>query len=157
MLDIKRIRNDFEATKERLQTRGVAAEELDNLKELDEKRRELIQESEHLKKHRNDVSAQIAEKKRNKEDASEAIAAMQKVGGDIKKIDAELETLEEQVNAIAAGLPNLPHPSLPVGEDEESNVLVRKWGEPTAFDFEPQPHWDLGADLGSWILSAELK
>jgi len=148
MLDIKRIRNDFEATKERLQTRGVAAEELDNLKELDEKRRELIQESEHLKKHRNDVSAQIAEKKRNKEDASEAIAAMQKVGGDIKKIDAELETLEEQVNAIAAGLPNLPHPSLPVGEDEESNVLVRKWGEPTAFDFEPQPHWDLGADLG---------
>lgn len=148
MLDIKRIRNDFDAVKERLQTRGVAAEELDNLKELDEKRRELIQESEHLKKHRNDVSAQIAEKKRNKEDASDAIAAMQKVGGDIKKIDTELDKLEVQVNDIAAGLPNLPHPSLPVGEDEESNVEVRKWGEPTAFDFEPQPHWELGTDLG---------
>ena len=148
MLDIKRIRNDFEATKERLQTRGVAAEELDKLKELDENRRELIQESENLKKQRNDTSAQIAEKKRNKEDASDAIAAMQKVGGDIKKIDTELDKLEEQVNDIAAGLPNLPHPSLPIGEDEDSNVEVRKWGEPTAFDFEPQPHWDLGTNLG---------
>ncbi|GEK90108.1 seryl-tRNA synthetase [Alkalibacterium putridalgicola] len=148
MIDIKRIRNDFETTKKRLQTRGVAAEELDNLKALDEKRRELIQESEKLKKHRNDVSAQIAEKKRNKEDASETIAAMQEVGGQIKTIDADLEKLEEQVNEIAAGLPNLPHSSLPVGEDEESNVEVRKWGEPNAFDFEPKPHWDLGADLG---------
>ncbi|SFC74247.1 seryl-tRNA synthetase [Alkalibacterium subtropicum] len=148
MIDIKRIRNDFETTKERLQTRGVAAEELDDLKELDEKRRELIQKSEKLKKHRNDVSAQIAEKKRNKEDASEAIAAMQKVGGDIKTIDADLEKLEEQVNEIAAGLPNMPHDSLPVGEDEESNVEVRKWGEPATFDFEPKPHWDLGPELG---------
>jgi seryl-tRNA synthetase len=148
MIDIKRIRNDFETTKKRLQTRGVAAEELDNLKALDEKRRELIQESEKLKKHRNDVSAQIAEKKRNREDASETIAAMQEVGGQIKTIDADLEKLEEQVNEIAAGLPNRPQSSLPVGEDEESNVEVRKWGEPNAFDFEPKPHWDLGADLG---------
>ena len=148
MLDIKRFRNDFEATKERLKTRGVDPAELDRLKELDEKRRELIQESEQLKKHRNDVSGQIAEKKRNKENADDAIAAMKKVGEDIKTIDADLEKLEEQVNEIASGLPNLPHSSLPVGEDEESNVEVRKWGEPTQFDFEPQPHWDLGTSLG---------
>ncbi|OJF97077.1 serine--tRNA ligase [Alkalibacterium sp. 20] len=148
MLDIKRIRNDFEATKERLGTRGVAAEELDHLKALDENRRELIQKSEHLKKHRNEVSADIAEKKRNKEDAQDAIAAMKKVGAEIKAIDADLELLEEQVNAVAAGLPNLPHPSIPVGADEESNIEVRKWGKPTEFDFEPQPHWDLGTSLG---------
>lgn len=148
MLDIKRIRNDFEETKARLETRGVPAEELDQLKALDEKRRELLQESEQLKKHRNDVSAQIAEKKRNKEDADEAIAAMKEVGEEIKTIDADLEKLEVQVNDLAAGLPNLPNASVPVGPDEDSNIEVRKWGEPTAFDFEPQPHWDLGTSLG---------
>ncbi|HAJ70411.1 MAG: serine--tRNA ligase [Alkalibacterium sp.] len=148
MLDIKRIRNDFEETKKRLESRGVKADELNELKRLDEKRRECIQKSEKLKKYRNDVSAQIAEKKRNKEDASEVIAAMKKVGGDIKEIDVELEKLKEGIHNISAGLPNLPHPSLPVGEDEESNVLIRKWGEPKTFEFEPQPHWDLGTDLG---------
>lgn len=115
---------------------------------MDEKRRELLQESEQLKKHRNDVSAQIAEKKRNKEDADEAIAAMKEVGEEIKTIDADLEKLEVQVNDLAAGLPNLPNASVPVGPDEDSNIEVRKWGEPTAFDFEPQPHWDLGTSLG---------
>lgn len=148
MLDIKRIRNDFEETKARLETRGVPAEELDQLKALDEKRRELLQESERLKKHRNDVSAQIAEKKRNKEDAKDAIAAMKDVGAEIKTIDTDLEQLEKQVNDIAAGLPNLPNASIPVGPDEDSNIEVRKWGQPTVFDFEPQPHWDLGTSLG---------
>lgn len=148
MIDIKRIRNDFEATKERLETRGVAAEEVDQLKALDEKRRELLQKSEQLKQYRNDVSAEIAEKKRNKEDADDTIAAMKEVGADIKAIDADLEQLEAQLHAVAAGLPNLPHHSIPVGVDEESNIEVRKWGEPTEFDFEPQPHWDLGTALG---------
>lgn len=94
------------------------------------------------------MSAQIAEKKRNKEDADEAIAAMKEVGEEIKTIDADLEKLEVQVNDLAAGLPNLPNASVPVGPDEDSNIEVRKWGEPTAFDFEPQPHWDLGTSLG---------
>lgn len=147
MIDIKLIRNDFDAVKERLQTRGVNPSELDELKELDERRRELIQKSEKLKKERNDVSEQIAQKKRNKENADEAIAAMKQVGADIKAIDAELDELEEKTQAIASGLPNLPHPSLPIGEDEESNEEVRKWGDLPEFDFEPKAHWDLGADL----------
>jgi seryl-tRNA synthetase len=147
MIDIKLIRNDFDAVKERLQTRGVNPSELDELKELDERRRELIQKSEKLKKERNDVSEQIAQKKRNKENAGEAIAAMKQVGADIKAIDAELDELEEKTQAIASGLPNLPHPSLPIGEDEESNEEVRKWGDLPKFDFEPKAHWDLGADL----------
>ena len=147
MIDIKLIRNDFDAVKERLQTRGVNPSELDELKELDERRRELIQKSEKLKKERNDVSDQIAQKKRNKENADEAIAAMKQVGADIKAIDAELDEIEENTQAIASGLPNLPHPSLPIGEDEESNEEIRKWGNLPEFDFKPKAHWDLGADL----------
>lgn len=147
MIDIKLIRNDFEQVKERLLTRGVDPKELDNLKEWDEKRRELIQKSEQLKKERNQTSEEIAKKKRNKENADDAIAAMKQVGSDIKAIDNELEEIEEKTTAIASGLPNLPHPSIPVGEDEDANEEVRKWGEVKAFDFEPKPHWDLGTDL----------
>lgn len=147
MIDIKLIRNDFEQVKERLLTRGVDPKELDNLKEWDEKRRELIQKSEQLKKERNQTSEEIAKKKRNKENADDAIAAMKQVGSDIKAIDNELEEIEEKTTAIASGLPNLPHPSIPVGEDEDANEEVRKWGEVKTFDFEPKPHWDLGTDL----------
>lgn len=147
MLDIKRIRNEFEEVKSRLESRGVSGEELDRLKELDEKRRELIQESERLKKERNEVSGQIAQKKRNKENADDAIASMKNVGAEIKSIDDQLEEIAEQVKTIASGLPNLPHPSLPIGEDEESNEEIRKWGDVPEFAFEPKPHWDLGTDL----------
>lgn len=147
MIDIKLIRNDFEQVKDRLITRGVDAQELDNLKKWDEQRRNLIQKSEQLKKQRNETSEEIAKKKRNKEDADDAIAAMKQVGSDIKAIDSELQEIEEKTTAIASGLPNLPHPSIPVGEDEEANEEVRKWGEIKSFDFEPKPHWDLGTDL----------
>lgn len=148
MLDVKLFRNHFDEVKAKLKTRGVNEEELNSLKDLDEKRRELIQDSERLKKERNEVSEEIANKKRNKEDANEAIAAMKKVGADIKAIDAELVEVADQFTTIAAGIPNLPHPSLPIGEDEESNEEVRKWGELPEFDFEAKPHWDLGTDLG---------
>lgn len=148
MLDVKLFRNNFDEVKAKLKTRGVNEEELNSLKDLDEKRRELIQDSERLKKERNEVSEEIANKKRNKEDANEAIAAMKKVGADIKAIDAELVEVADQFTTIAAGIPNLPHPSLPIGEDEELNEEVRKWGELPEFDFEAKPHWDLGTDLG---------
>lgn len=149
MLDIKMIRNNFDQVKNKLETRGVNPEELDNLKALDERRREAIQESERLKKHRNEVSDEIAAKKRNKENADEAIASMQKVGADIKRIDKELEEVEGQFQAIADGLPNLPHESLPIGADEESNKEVRSWGNGAndKYDFEPKPHWEIGTDL----------
>lgn len=149
MLDIKLIRTEFDQVKEKLVTRGVDPNELTALKELDEKRRALIQESERLKKTRNEVSDEIATKKRNKENADEAIEAMKKVGADIKRIDQELEEVETKFQDIADGLPNLPHESLPVGEDEESNLEVRNWGNGNndQYDFEPKPHWKIGADL----------
>ena len=158
MLDVKRIRNDFDALAEKLATRGVAAETLNELKELDVKRRELLIKSEELKAQRNIASDGIAQAKRNKEDASEQIAAMQKVSAAIKEIDAELATIDEKLNAIVVTLPNTPNDSVPVGADEDENVEVRRWGTPRDFDFEVKAHWDLGEDLGilDWERGAKV-
>ena len=158
MLDVKRIRNDFDALAEKLATRGVAAETLNELKELDVKRRELLIKSEELKAQRNIASDGIAQAKRNKEDASEQIAAMQKVSAEIKEIDAELAAIDEKLNAIVVTLPNTPNDSVPVGADEDENVEVRRWGTPRDFDFEVKAHWDLGEDLGilDWERGAKV-
>lgn len=147
MLDLKRIRTDFDAVAEKLATRGVAAETLAEIKELDEKRRELLVKSEELKAERNLSSAAIAQAKRNKEDATEQIAAMQEVSAAIKTIDADLAQIDEKLQAIIQVLPNTPHDSVPVGADEEENVEVRRWGTPRQFDFDVKAHWDLGEDL----------
>ncbi|MFU2203971.1 serine--tRNA ligase [Streptococcus hyovaginalis] len=158
MLDIKRIRNDFDAVAEKLATRGVAAETLAELKDLDAKRRQLLITSEELKAERNLASDKIAQAKRNKEDASEQIAAMQKVSADIKAVDAELAEIDDKLTAIITILPNTPHDSVPVGADEDDNVEVRRWGTPRDFDFEPKAHWDLGENLGilDWERGAKV-
>ncbi|HEM6116096.1 serine--tRNA ligase [Streptococcus pluranimalium] len=158
MLDIKRIRNDFDNVAEKLATRGVAAETLTELKDLDAKRRQLLTKSEELKAERNLASDKIAQAKRNKEDASEQIAAMQKVSADIKAVDAELAEIDDKLTAIITILPNTPHDSVPVGADEEENLEVRRWGTPREFDFEPKAHWDLGEDLGilDWERGAKV-
>ena len=147
MLDIKRIRTDFDGVSSKLATRGVTAESLENIKELDAKRREILVTVEELKAERNTVSAEIAQAKRNKENVDDKIAAMQKLSADVKNLDAELLEIDEKLNAILAVLPNTPHDSVPVGVDEEENVEVRRWGTPREFNFEPKAHWDLGEDL----------
>ncbi len=147
MLDIKRIRTDFDGVSSKLATRGVTAECLENIKELDAKRREILVTVEELKAERNTVSAEIAQAKRNKENVDDKIAAMQKLSADVKNLDAELLEIDEKLNAILAVLPNTPHDSVPVGVDEEENVEVRRWGTPREFNFEPKAHWDLGEDL----------
>lgn len=147
MLDIKRIRTDFDGVAEKLATRGVAAETLANIKELDAKRREILVTVEELKAERNTVSAEIAQAKRNKENADDKIAAMQKLSADVKNLDAQLLEIDEELNAILTVLPNTPHDSVPVGADEKENVEVRRWGTPREFTFEPKAHWDLGEDL----------
>ena len=147
MLDIKRIRTDFDGVASKLTTRGVTAESLENIKELDAKRREILVTVEELKAERNTVSAEIAQAKRNKENVDDKIAAMQKLSAEVKNLDAELLEIDEKLNAILAVLPNTPHDSVPVGVDEEENVEVRRWGTPREFNFEPKAHWDLGEDL----------
>ena len=147
MLDIKRIRNDFDAVAAILANRGVSQETLAELKELDAERRQLLIKSEEAKAERNIASAAIAQAKRNKEDASEQIAAMQTLSADIKASDAKLAEIDEKLNTIVTVLPNTPHDSVPVGADEDENVEVRRWGTPRDFDFEVKAHWDLGEDL----------
>ncbi|KRL78704.1 seryl-tRNA synthetase [Ligilactobacillus equi DSM 15833 = JCM 10991] len=147
MLDMKMIRQNPDEIKARLATRGVQAETIDELLAQDKKRRELVGQSESLKQERNTVSEAIAQAKRNKEDASEQIAAMREVGSKIKALDEELATVEAKVKDMAARLPNLPNPTIPVGADEEANVELRKVGTPRQFDFEPKAHWDIAEDL----------
>ena len=158
MLDIKKIRSDFDEVAKKLATRGVAKEKLQALHDLDIKRRELIVKSEELKAQRNQVSDEIAAVKRAKGDASSQIAAMQKVSGDIKAIDAELEEVKTEINDIVVMLPNIPNPLDPIGPDEDSNEEQRRWGTPREFDFEPQAHWDLGEklDILDWDRGAKV-
>ncbi|MDN6640010.1 MAG: serine--tRNA ligase [Tetragenococcus sp.] len=147
MLAVKTIREHFDEVKEKLQTRGVPEENLTEFLRLDKERRNLLVETEEKKKYRNNVSEKIAEAKRNKEDTSEQIAEMREVGSKIKSLDNEITTIDEKLNAIATSLPNLPHDSVPVGEDENDNVEVRKWSTPPSFDFEPKNHWDIAENL----------
>lgn len=148
MLDLKQLRTNFAAAQAKLATRGVDAAVLDKMKELDEQRRELLVQVEEEKAKRNTVSAEIAQAKRNKEDATDKIAAMQALSAEIKELDSRLNSIDQELQEILVTLPNLPHDSVPVGEDEEDNVEIRRWGQAPEFDFEPKAHWDLGEDLG---------
>ena len=147
MLDIKKLRNDYEETAKKLANRGVKQEVLDTFMSLDEKRRKLLVESEKLKKYRNEVSGMIASLKRNKEDADTKIKEMREVGDEIKVKDDQLEKIDSQIEDIASGLPNLPHESVPVGDDEADNLEIRKWGTPKVFDFDVKSHWDIAEAL----------
>ncbi|WP_062350943.1 serine--tRNA ligase [Bacillus kwashiorkori] len=148
MFDIKLLRNNLEEVKEKLKFRGEDLTDLGKFEELDQTRRKLIIESEALKNRRNDVSAQIAILKREKQDASELITEMRKVGEEIKKYDEQLTVIEAELNHLLLTIPNLPHESVPVGETEDDNVEIRKWGDIPNFNFEPKPHWDIATNLG---------
>ena len=158
MLDIKQIRNQFDEVEAKLKTRGVASEKLYELRDFDAKRRELIIETEDLKKQRNEASEAIGLAKRNKEDASTAIAQMQEVSSQIKALDSELTFFDEKVTGILETLPNIPADDVPIGADEVDNVEVKRVGEVPNFDFEPQAHWDLGEKLGilDWERGAKV-
>lgn len=147
MLDIKYLRNNYEEITEKLKFRGEDLSDLENFGELDKRRREIIAEVESLKAKRNETSKQISVMKREKKDASELIQEMQQVGKKIKELDTELEEVEEKLQLLMLSIPNIPHESVPIGEDEEDNVEVRTWGEIPTFSFEPKAHWDIGTEL----------
>lgn len=158
MLDIKVIRENLDWSKKKLATRGIKPEELDKLVAIDKERREALTKSEQLKQKRNEVSDQIAQAKRNKEDASDAIKTMREVGKEIKDLDKEVEDLTQKQKYILLRLPNFPADSDPIGPDESYNEEVRKWNEPTKFDFEPKPHWEIGTELNilDWDTAAKV-
>lgn len=154
MFNIKLLRENFEEVKAKLQHRGEDLGDLEKFGELDQKRRTLIVETEQLKKKRKDVSAQIAVLKKENKDAEDLVVEMREVGDQIKELDEELRVIEEELNALLLSIPNLPHETVPIGDTEDDNVEIRKWGELPQFDFEPKPHWDVATELG--IIDFEL-
>lgn len=148
VLDIKYLRNNFEEVTKRLEHRGEDLSDLERFGEIDQKRRQLIVETENLKAKRNDVSKQIPILKKEGKDVQPVITEMREVGDRINELDQELRVIEAQLKQIMLSIPNIPHESVPVGEDEEDNVEVRRWGEIPEFSFEIKPHWDLGTELG---------
>lgn len=147
MLDIKRLRTNFEEVKEKLKYRNEDIQGLDSFLQLDQRRRQLVQQTDELKKKRNDVSREIAEQKKNKQDAEEKIKEMRQVGEQIKQFDREIRELDDQLHEILISLPNVPHESVPVGRTEEENQPVRYWGEVPHPTFTLKPHWELAEKL----------
>ncbi|WP_367333315.1 serine--tRNA ligase [Limosilactobacillus sp.] len=148
MLDIKKMRQDPDFYKKKLGTRGVKPEEIDEVLDLDKKRRDLLQKTEALKAQRNEASEKIGEAKKKGENADEAIAQTRKLGADIKELDKKVDANDEKLHDLLAGIPNIPHDDVPVSLTEEGATELRKVGTIRKFDFEPKHHWDIGTNLG---------
>ncbi|MGU8999009.1 serine--tRNA ligase [Clostridium perfringens] len=149
MLDLKKLRSNTEEVKKALSNRGedFDVNVIDEVIALDEERRKILVDVEALKKQRNEVSAEIPKRKKAGEDVTEVMAEMREIGDKIKADDAKVSELNDKINYIMLRIPNIPNPAVPEGETDEDNVEIKRWGEPTKFNFEPKAHWDLGTDL----------
>lgn len=148
MLDIRMIREDTQHIKERLAARGKNYDaDIDRALELDDRRRALIAESEQMKAEQNRVSKQVPMLKKQGQDVSDLLAEMKELAEKGKEYAAQLAEIENEQRDLLLRIPNVPCDLVPVGESSDDNVEVRRWGEPRAFDFEIQPHWDLGEKL----------
>lgn len=148
MLDIKLIRDDVDRVISELNKRGKDFSYLKDVKALDEKRRNILTEVEKLKAERNEKSKQIGILKRNKQDATEVLNSVQFIGDEIKKLDEEVVSIDEQIRNTLLAMPNLLHESVPVGKDENDNPEIKRFMEPTKFDFTPKAHYEIGEKLG---------
>lgn len=160
MLDVKRIREEPDFVRERLALRGKPEllAMVDGVLELDERRRALIVETDALKAERNTVSPQVGALKKAGDDeaADRLILQMRELVERIAEKDARLGEVEEALRSLLLQIPNLPEPEVPPG-GEDDKVSVREWGEDPSFDFEPQPHWELGEKLGILDLARGAK
>ena len=143
MLDLKTIREHTESVKEGILSKGEDPARIDEILTLDEKRRQLVQHSESLKSRKNTVSADVAIMKAKKEDATALIEDMRAVADEIKTIDAELAGTEERLRAVLLTIPNIPHPSVPIGRGPAENKVIAEWGDDTPTDSALRPHWEL--------------
>lgn len=146
MLEIKYLRQKLSTVQEALKTRGHQAD-LNAFQKWDDERRAVLLEIESLRHERNVVSDRVAEMKKAGEDAEAIVVEMRAVSSKIKDLDKKLSESQGAVNDFLLGLPNLPHATVPIGKDETENVEVRKVGAIPEFEFEPQPHWDIGSRL----------
>ncbi|MBO5360959.1 MAG: serine--tRNA ligase [Clostridia bacterium] len=149
MLDIKIIRENPQLVKDAMKKRNKDMDALvDEVLAIDAERRELTLKLDQLKQEQNAASREIPKIKKEGGDISAIMARMNEIKETVKGGDAQLSELEAKQQKIMYEFPNIPNPTIPVGKDDSDNEEIRRWGEPTTFDFEPKAHWDVGADLG---------
>ena len=158
MLDIKKIREDYEGMKAGVERRTKGSFGIERIPEIDSKIREAKNEVEPMKARLNSVSKQIGQLKKNGEDTTAIMAEMKELSASIKGKDEEVSRLEAELKEALLEIPNVPADFVQVGEDDADNVEVRKFLEPTEFDFEAKAHWDIGVDLDilDWDRAAKI-
>ena len=147
MLDIKRIREDYEGVKKAVELRGKGDFGLSEVVELDKKRRELLATVEQMKNHQKTSSKQIPIYKKEGRDTTELMAELKKLSDDIKELDGQVSETEEALRNALLNVPNTPYKDVQEGIDDSDNVELRKWGTPREESFEMKAHWDIGEDL----------
>jgi len=159
MLDINFVRDNLDQVMRKLQVRGFSTEVLDRFSHLEAERRSNIRKVDDLKAVRNRESQEIGTlmKAGRKEDAESRRQEVRKIGEEIAERETALNAIKNDLNDLMIGLPNLPHDSVPVGQDESANQEITRWGTPWVFDFEPRDHVDLGTALGILDLERAAK
>src|SRR5271157_5827414 len=158
MLDLSFVRDNLPRVEEMLRQRGAdPAAVLRNFREVDTQRRQAITEAETMKAGRNKAPENISKLKKSGQDATAAIAETKDLREQIQSREKIAADLDARLQDILAGIPNMPHASVPVGHSAEENVEVRRCGTAPKFDFTPKPHWDLGAKLGVLDLERAVK
>jgi seryl-tRNA synthetase len=158
MLDIKRIREDYEGVKAAVERRCKGSFGIENVVKYDEERRAILAEVEAMKNKQNTVSKEIPKLKKAGEDTTAIMAEMKELSAKIKEMDTQLAEVEANLQNALLNVPNTPNAAVQIGEDDSDNVEIRKFMEPTQFDFEPKAHWDLGTDLDilDWERAAKI-
>jgi seryl-tRNA synthetase len=147
MLELRFIRENLDLVKEKTEFRGIKDSRVEDFAAVDRKRRELLAELESLRNRRKTVSSEIAELKKHKEDAESLILEMREAGARIKELEKQVASVEENLQDIVMGIPNLCDDSVPQGMDDSDNVEVLQWGKIPEFAFDPKPHWEIGEGL----------
>jgi len=147
MLDIKILRSNPEKVIEAMKNRGASID-LTEFLALDKNRRETLVEVEQLKNKQNNVSKEIPKLKKEGKDVAPIFEEMKEISNKVKELDENVRILDEKLESIIMTIPNIPNERVKKGFSDEDNVEIRKWGEPTKFDFEPKAHWDIGENLG---------
>jgi seryl-tRNA synthetase len=147
MLDLGFVRDNLELVKQKMRERGLR-DSLEEFENLDRERRKLLTEAEALKARRNQLSQETASRKRQGQDPSAQIAESKGLGAEITWRDERAKAYDEQLRELLRNIPNIPHPTVPVGDGPQHNQEVRRWGTPREFGFEPKAHWELGPTLG---------
>ena len=146
MLDLRFVRRNLEIIATSLKKRGSDLN-VNEFLQLDQRRREILAKVETLRAKRNRVTSEIPQKKHAHEDITSLLQEAKTLSRQIEALDKELKEVERGIYDFLTNLPNIPHPSVPIGKDETENVVVKFWGEKPVFSFSPKPHWEIGEKL----------